>query len=194
LIGQRVSDRVPTLRNHSLHQVRPLFSYLLTHSFPCLFTHRPDRGGGDGPSWLDFLAAPPTNPANGLPSLPLHNPQHPHPHPHHPTSFLDQRNFSTGPAPGSGYSTSLSPPFGNLSQLNLSRLSGSEDPRSCRRPLPRDNTYSPWNSDASSQSGRSDSSLSMFRPSPNMLHERDRRIELEEVPPAPVGGSRSLLP
>ena len=30
LIGQQVSDRVPTLRNHSLHQVRPLFSYLLS--------------------------------------------------------------------------------------------------------------------------------------------------------------------
>lgn len=156
--------------------------------------HRLDRGGDDGPNWLDFLTAPPPNPANGLPSLPLHNPQHPHPHPHHPASFLNQRNFSSVPVPGSGYPSSLSPSFGGLSQLNLSRLSGSEDSRSSRRPLPRDNAYSPWNSDASSQSGRSDSSMSMFRPSQNGLNERDRRIELEEAVPGSAGGPRNLLP
>lgn len=152
------------------------------------------RGGDDGPSWLDFLSAPPPNPVNSLPSLPLHNPQHPRPHPHHPTSFLNQRNFSTGAAAGSGYHTSLSPPFGGLNQLNLSRLSASEDPRSGRRPLPRDTVYSPWNSDASSQSGRSDSSMSMFRPSQNVSNEHDRRMEFEELSPAPIAGSRNLLP
>ena len=157
---------------------------------PC----RLDRGGDEGPSWLDFLTAPSSNPANGLTSLPLHSSQHPHPHPHHPTSFLNQRNFSSGPTAGSGYPP-MSPPYGGLSQLNLSRLSGSEDSRSIRRPLPRDTAYSPWNnSDASSQSGRSDSSLSMFRPSPNLLSEHDRRIELEEATPASVGVSRNLLP
>jgi len=152
------------------------------------------RGGDDGPSWLDFLTAPASNSANGIPPLPLHNPQNPHPHPHHPGSFLNQRNFSTGPISGSGYPPSLSPSFGGLSHLNISRFSGSEDSRSSRRPMPRDNTYSPWGSEASSQSGRSDSSMSMFRPSQNVFSERDRRLELEEASPGAAGSVKNILP
>ena len=95
---------------------------------------------------------------------------------------------------GSGYSPSISPSFGGLSQLNLGRFSGSEDPRSGRRPIPRDSAYSPWSSDASSQSGRSDSSMSMFRPSQGVLDERDRRLGIDEVAPGAGGGARGLLP
>ena len=121
------------------------FPYVLTHSPPCLLTSSHiGRGGDGGTSWLDFLSSSQPNSVNGIPPLPLHNPQHPHPHPHHPGSFLNQRNFSTGPVSGSGYSPSLSPAFGGLSHLNISRFSGSEDPRSIRRHIPRDNTYSPW--------------------------------------------------
>lgn len=189
MIGQRVSDRVPTPRNHQLQQVRLFFIPSRAYS-----PRRIDRGGDDGPNWLDYLTASSPNPVNGLPSLPLHGPQNPHPHPHHPTTFLNQRNFSSGLAPGSGYPSSLSPSFGGLSQVNLNRLSGSEDSRSSRRPLPRDTVYSPWSSDTSSQSGRSDSSMSMFRPSQNVPNEHDRRMELEEFAPTSVGGSRNLLP
>ncbi|KAF9779245.1 hypothetical protein BJ322DRAFT_451490 [Thelephora terrestris] len=185
LIGQRGSVRVPTPRNHSLRQVRP-FSSIISSTHSCAYSpRRLDRGSDDGPNWLDFLTAPPSNSVNGLPSLPPHNPQHPHPHPHHPTSFLNQRNFSTGLPAGSGYPPLSS--FGGLSQIGFGRLTASEDPRSSRRPLPRDSNYSQWNSDASSQSGRSDSSMSTFRPSPNVLNEHDRQIELEE-------GSRNHLP
>ena len=89
----------------------------------------------------------------------------------------------------------MSPSFGGLSQLNLGRFSGSEDPRSVRRPIPRDSTYSPWSSDASSQSGRSDSSMSMFRPSQGGVHDdRDRRLGIDETSPGAGGGVRGLLP
>lgn len=181
LIGQQASGLVLALRNHNPQRVRPgfIYPYLLTHP------DQPGRGGDDGPSWLDFLTVPP-NSVNGIPSIPLHNPQHPHPHPHHPTSFLNQRNFSTGP--------SLSPSFGGLSQLNLSRFSGSDDSRSGRRPIPRDNTYSPWSSDASSQSGRSDSSMSILRPSQNVFDDRGRRLEMDEGAPGASGGGRGPLP
>ena len=171
------------------------FPYVRTRLPPSLLTSlHPGRGGDDGPSWLDLLTAQPPNSVNSIPSLPLHNPQHPHPHPHHPASFLNQRNFSTGPVSGSAYLPSLSPSFGGLSQLNLSRFSGSEDPRSGRRQMPLDSTYSPWNSDASSQSGRSDSSMSMFRPSQTAFNERDRRLEIEEVVPGAISGVRGPLP
>ena len=171
------------------------FPYVLIHLSPCLLTSSHiGRGGDDGPNWLDFLSVPPPNSVNGIPPLPLHNPQHPHPHPHHPGSFLNQRNFSTGPVSGSGYSPSLSPAFGGLSHLNISRFPGSEDPRSIRRQISRDNTYSPWASDASSQSGRSDSSMSMFRPSQNVYSERDRRLEIEGASPGASGGVRNILP
>lgn len=194
MIGQRVSAQVPTLKSRNLRQVRACLLLRSDPLVPVLTSQCTGRGGDDGPSWLDFLTAPPPNSVNGIPSLPLHNPQHPHPHPHHPGSFLNQRNFSTGPPSGSGYPPSLSPSFGGLSQFNLSRFSGSEDSRSIRRPMPRDNTYSPWASDASSQSGRSDSSMSMFRPSQTVFNERDRRLEIEDVAPGAVGGARNLLP
>jgi len=194
LVGQWVSGQVLTLKNHNVRQVCLFLLFLSL--FSCAYSPRHlGRGGDDGSNWLDFLAAPPPNSINGVSSLPLHNPQHPYPHPHHPTSFLSQRNFSTGPVSGSGYPPSLSPSFGGLNQLNLSRLPGSEDSRSSRRPIPRDSTYSPWGSDASSsQSGRSDSSMSMFRPSQNMYSERDRRLEVEEVAPGAISSLRNLLP
>ena len=166
------------------------FPYPLTHSTPAYSAHYTARGADDGPSWLDFLTAPQSNPVNGIPPLPLHNPQNPHPHPHHPASFLNHRNFSTGP----GHLPSLSPSLGGLSQLNLSRFSGSEDPRSARRQILLDNTYSPWASDASSQSGRSDSSMSVFRPSQAAFSDHDRRLEVGEVPPGSVTYVRSPLP
>ena len=156
--------------------------------------HHTGRGGDDGPNWLDFLTAPPPNSVNAITPLPLHNPQHPHPHPHHPASFLNQRNFSAGPVPGSGYLPSLSPSLGGLSHHNLTRFSGSEDPRSGRRPMPLDNPYSPWASDASSQSGRSDSSMSMFRPSQTAFSDRDRLLEIEDVVPGTVTIARNPLP
>ena len=161
----------------------------------CLFTRsHAGRGGDDGPNWLDLLSVSPSNAVGGIPSLPLHNPQHPHPHPHHPASFLNQRNFSTGPVSGSGYLPSLSPSYGGLSQFNLSRFAGSEDSRSGRRGVPLDSSYSPWNSDASSQSGRSDSSMSMFRPSQVMFNERDRRLELDDAASGSVGGGSTRGP
>ena len=188
LIGQWASLQLQIPKNHSLRQVRPHFPTLE----PTYSTHHTGRGDDDGPSWLDFLTAPQPNSVNGIPPLPLHNPQHPHPHPHHPASFLNQRNFSNGPVSGSGYFPS--PSLSGLSHLNLSRFSGSEDSRPGRRLMPLDNTYSPWASDASSQSGRSDSSMSMFRPSQTTFTDRDRLLEIEDVAPGAVTRVRSPLP
>ena len=189
-IGQLVSARVPTSKNYSLQQVRLRFPTLS----PTYSTHHIGRGGDDNPSWLDFLTVPPPNSVNAIPPLPLHNPQHPHPHPHHPVSFLNQRNFSTGPVSGSGYLPSPSPSLSGLSHHNLSRFAGSEDPRTGRRQMLLDSTYSPWASDASSQSGRSDSSMSLFRPSQTAFADRDRRLEIEDVAPGAVVNVRNPLP
>ena len=87
----------------------------------------------------------------------------------------------------------LSPSFGNLNQRNLSRFSGSDDPCFARQPMPRDGTYSSWGSDASSQSGRSDSSMSMPRPAQTTSGDRDRRLDIEEAPPGSISGTGGLL-
>jgi hypothetical protein len=110
-----------------------------------------------------------TNSINGVPSLPLRNPQHPH---HHvfpgPTQLLGWfRLWLRIP-------TFTIPVFPRPESAQPQPFLGFRRFTSIRRPIPQDIARSSWGSDASSQSGRLDSSMNMFRTSPNAFCDRDR--------------------